>query len=380
MLGLEGHALILASCIASATLTGLAIMLCRRSGIGTDRPGSVQNLHRHWAPRVGGVPILVTVTAGILLWVQMPERTMGVLLLLCALPAFMAGLIEDLWDCVRPKARLFATFLSAWLGWFLLDARLTQVAVPGFDWLLQNYWVFAFLFTAFAVGGVAHSINIIDGFNGLSTFFCMICFAAFFIVATVVGDPLVQGLSLLFCGTLLGFLAWNFPFGRVFLGDSGAYFTGFALAELAVLLVARNPAVSPWFCFLLLAYPICDTLFSSWRREVKRRVRWSTADALHLHHLIYRRLVRPTRFDHVDERILHNSVTSLYLWVLCLLCAVPAVLFWDSTPLLMGFSLLFMASYGVFYRRLVTFRAPRLLVLPARRARPRVAAVAPSLD
>lgn len=367
MLGLQGFALIIASGLVCALLTGLSIAACRRFGVVADRPNSVQSVHRHWAPRVGGLPIFLTLGLGVLVWRDMPDRHLALLLLVCALPAFVAGFIEDLWDRVGPKLRLLATFLSAWLAWFLLDGRLTHVDIPGFDWLLQNFWIFGFLFTAFAVGGVAHSINIIDGFNGLSTFFCVICFAALFIVATVVGDPLVQGLSLLFAGTLLGFLAWNFPFGRVFLGDAGAYFLGFALGEISVLLVARNPQVSPWFCFLLMAYPIWDTLFSSYRREIKRRVSWSSPDALHLHHLIYRRLVRPFSLDGDTDPVVPNSLTSLYVWVLGLMCAVPAVLFWNSTRICIGFAILFGVTYGLLYRRLAKFRAPRLLQLPMRR-------------
>lgn len=370
MLGMHGIALLVACGLGCALLTGLTRMACRRAGLTADRTHGVQNLHRHWAPRLGGLPIFVTLAIVVLLWEDLPERRLVMLLLVCALPAFLAGLVEDLWDKVGPRARLFATFVSAWLAWFLLDGQLTRVDLPGFDFLLSEVWIFAFLFTAFAVGGVAHSINIIDGFNGLSAFYCAICFAAFFIVATLLGDALIQSLSLLFVGALLGFLVWNFPFGRVFLGDAGAYFLGFALGEMSVLLVARNPEVSPWFCLLLMAYPIWDTLFSSYRREVKREQPWSMADALHLHHLIHRRLVRPFDPRGPLGRIRGNSLTSVYVWSLGLLCAVPAVMFWDSTPVLGAFALLFGVSYGLLYRRLVHFRAPRLLMRPFRRATP----------
>lgn len=369
MPGIENLWIALPLGLLSVVLTGATIWGCRRLGVTADRPQGVQRVHRHWAPRLGGLPILLTLLAGTVVWTDMPDRHLAVLLLVCALPAFLAGVIEDLWRQVGPRMRLMATFVAAWLAFFLIDGRLTHVDLPGFDFLLQNT-LFAFVFTAFAVGGVAHSINIIDGFNGLSAFYCVICFAAFFIVGTIVGDGLVQGLSLLFCAALLGFLVWNFPFGRVFLGDGGAYLLGFGLGELSVLLVSRNPEVSPWFCFLLLAYPIWDTLYSSYRREVKRRVAWTCADAMHLHHLIYRRLVRPFRScrrERTDDRVIPNSMTSLYVWALGLMCAVPAVLFWNSTPALAAFSVAFIVSYGLLYRRIVTLRAPRMLRHPARR-------------
>ena len=366
MLGTDALQLILLLALGSAGLTGLTVLLTRRWGLATDKGGTVQRVHRHFATRLGGLPVILCVAAAALAWPQLPQRELALGLLLCAVPAIAAGLAEDLRGRLSPHLRLLATFLSAAAAWFLIGGELRRVGVPGFDWLLAHVTVFAFLFTAFAVGGVAHSINIIDGFNGLSSFYCVICFAAFFIVATRVGDPLVQGLSLLFCGTLLGFLAWNFPFGKIFLGDAGAYFLGFTLGELSVLLVARNPEVSPWFCLLLLAYPIWDTLFSSYRREIMRRRAWSEPDALHLHHLIYRRLVRPQGRARGAGLAIPNSMTSLYVWLMGLMCAAPALLFWNSTPRLMAFFALFAFSYGLLYRRLARFRGPRLLRMPRR--------------
>lgn len=367
MLGLQGFALIVASGLGAALLTGLAITGCRRLGILADRPNGIQNVHRHWAPRMGGLPLFLTLLIGTLVWQEMPERNTALLLLACALPALVAGLIEDLGGGVGPMKRLLATFICAGLAWVLIDGQLRGVDVPFLDYVLENFGLASFLFTAFAVGGVAHSINIIDGFNGLSSFYCVICFAAFFIVSTLVSDPLLQGLSLLYCGALLGFLAWNFPFGKVFLGDAGAYFLGFSLGEMSVLLVMRNPEVSPWFCLLLLAYPIWDTLFSSYRREITRQRSWSEPDALHLHHLIYRRLVRPQGRAQGAGLAIPNSMTSLYIWVLGLMCAAPALLFWNSTPILMGFAALFVVTYGLLYRRLARFRSPRLLQVPRKR-------------
>lgn len=366
MPGTEALWMLSLSFSAAAALTGLTLLACRWLGVPADRVHGVQRVHRHWAPRLGGIPIFLSLVAGSWLWTAMPDRDQALLLWICALPALLAGLAEDLWNRVGPRARLLATFASAWLAWFLLDGRLSHVDLAGFDWLLHEVWIFAFLFTAFAVGGVAHSVNLIDGFHGLSAFYCAICFAALFLVGGAVDDGLVQGLSLLFGGALLGFLVWNYPFGRVFLGDGGAYLLGFALAELSVLLVARHPGeVSPWFCFLLMAYPIWDTLFSSYRREVKRGLSWTSPDALHLHHLIYRRLVRPFRKPPVRDRVMPNAMTAPYVWVLGLMCAVPAVLFHASTPILGGFTALFIVTYGWLYRRIAQLRAPHLLRLRA---------------
>jgi UDP-GlcNAc:undecaprenyl-phosphate GlcNAc-1-phosphate transferase len=86
------------------------------------------------------------------------------------------------------------------------------------------------------------------------------------------------------------------------------------------------------------------------------------ADALHFHQLIYRRIVRGVFSDDESRRMLmRNNRTSPYLWGFALLTVVPAVLFWNSTFILMGFVLLFVVSYVYAYRSIVRFRVPRWL-------------------
>src|SRR5699024_9358422 len=129
---------------------------------------------------------------------------------------------------------------------------------------------------------------------------------------------------------------WNFPYGRVFLGDGGAYFLGFMLAQLAVQLVVRNPGVSPVYALAVLFYPVFETLFSIWRRRVIRGTPVDQPDALHLHQLIFRRVVRAAwRHDLPDgESELCNAMTSPYLWVLALIGLVPATVWWGSAWIL----------------------------------------------
>ena len=123
------------------------------------------------------------------------------------------------------------------MGYFLLDARITDLELWGSDWLL-GFGVMSFLFTVFAVGGFSHALNIVDGFNGLSAIAAWIMLAALTVVATVVSDTVLAEVCLVIGASILGFLVWNYPRGTIFLGDGGAYLLGFLIAELAVLLVA----------------------------------------------------------------------------------------------------------------------------------------------
>ena len=165
-------------------------------------------------------------------------------------------------------------------------------------------------------------------------------------------------------GAVLGFFILNFPGGFIFLGDGGAYLLGFVIAELAILLLQRQPVVSPMCPLLLCIYPVFETLFSIYRRKWLRGQPVGMPDAVHLHSLIYRRFLRRATLDEsVRDQTLRNSMTSPYLWMLCSMSVVPAMLWYDNTPVLAVTIVVFGACYVVLYWRIVRFRAPRWMLL-----------------
>jgi UDP-N-acetylmuramyl pentapeptide phosphotransferase/UDP-N-acetylglucosamine-1-phosphate transferase len=288
-------------------------------------------------------------------------NSLALMLLVCGLPCFVAGLAEDFTKRISPRRRLFFTAVSAALAVWGLQSVITYTAIPGLDWIV-SFPLGAALVTVFVVTGVANAVNIIDGFNGLSSMCAMLILGALAYVAFQVGDQSVMWLALAGIGALIGFFVWNYPAGLVFLGDGGAYFVGFYVAEVAILLLHRNPTVSPMFPLLAAIYPVFETLFSMYRRRVLQDRSPGVPDGIHLHSFIYRRVVRwaagPSRAKALTRR---NSMTSPYLWLLCMCAVVPAVLFWDNTAVLASFILLFSVGYTMLYWRIVRFRAPRWL-------------------
>ena len=363
-------------------LTGFAVSLCltlvvihysklhAHLALDHDVLGP-QKFHVHPVPRVGGIGIIVGVASAMLplAWMKPQLAQLGGLLLLAGLPALGAGLVEDLTKRVSPRVRLGATAVSALLAVWLLNAVIRRTDIPGLDWAVTSSFV-AISLTVLAVAGIANSVNIIDGFNGLASMCVVIMLAALAYVAFQVGDPLLAALALAGVGAVLGFFVWNFPAGLIFLGDGGAYFLGFYVAELAILLLVRNPEVSPLFPLLVCVYPIFETLFSIYRRRVLRATPPSVPDGIHLHSLIYRRVLRWAVGDRSAKALTRrNSMTSPFLWALCMLSVVPAVLFWNSTPLLAVVLGGFAVSYVVLYWRIVRFRSPRWLRVLARHPR-----------
>ncbi len=355
---------------ASFVLT-LWVVRSARSHAGLSGDHDVdgpQKFHVVAVPRIGGVGIFGgALAAG--LWLAWKEPAAGMaplLLLVCGLVAFLVGVAEDLTKRVRPSRRLLATAVSAALAVWLVDAVITRTAIVGLDWVVGFGWGAAAV-TVFVVTGVANSINIIDGFNGLASMCVVIMLGALAYVGFSVGDTLVGSLALAGLGAVLGFFVWNFPAGLVFLGDGGAYFLGFYLAELAILLLHRNPQVSPMFPLMLCFYPVFETLFSMYRRKWLRGRPVGMPDGVHLHSLIYRRFLRWAAGERTARELTRrNSMTSPYLWMLCMVSVVPAVLWWDDTVMLRLFLLLFALTYLALYWSIVRFRAPRWLLRPRR--------------
>ena len=217
--------------------------------------------------------------------------------------------------------------------------------------------------TLLVVAGVANATNIIDGFNGLASMCVIFMLLALAYVGLQVGDRLVVTSALMTAGAVLGFFLWNFPAGLIFLGDGGAYLLGFLVAELGVLLIARNPSVSPLFPLLLCAYPIFETLFSIYRKKFLRHMSPSLPDGVHLHMLVHRRLIRPLLGEPPEQSLrTRNSMTSPYLWLLCSLSVIPSMLWFRHTAALACFIGLFIVTYTVTYWSIVRFKVPRWLV------------------
>ncbi len=319
-----------------------------------------QKFHARPVPRVGGLGIFVGLLFALgLMGFQSSEGRLGLQLMACGFVAFAVGLVEDITKRVSPLKRLLATAASALLAAWWLGVAINRTDIPGLDWIVAM-GVGSWLLTVLAVAGIANSVNIIDGFNGLASMCVVIMLGALAYVAYQVGDPLVGALALAGIGAVLGFFVWNFPAGLIFLGDGGAYFLGFFVAEVAILLLVRNPEVSPLFPLLVCIYPVFETLFSIYRRRFIRAVPPSMPDGIHLHSLIYRRVMRWAVGDRSAKALTRrNSMTSPFLWMLCMLSVIPAVLFWNSTPFIVGFLGLFVFTYVVLYWRIVRFKSPR---------------------
>jgi UDP-N-acetylmuramyl pentapeptide phosphotransferase/UDP-N-acetylglucosamine-1-phosphate transferase len=317
-----------------------------------------QKFHTHSVPRIGGIGVALGVSIAIFSFTRgAPYQSFGYALLFCAAPVFVIGLAEDLSKRIGVKTRLLFTAIGALLATIMLEAQILRLDITGIDYLL-TFPTLSILFTVFAITGVSNAYNIIDGFNGLSSMVAIITLVALGFVSIVLGDGLLANLSFTMASAVLGFFIWNYPRGLIFLGDSGAYFIGFWVAILSILVVARHSEVSPWFALLINAYPALETLFTIYRRKIYQGKNPGQPDGIHLHSLIFRRILYSKVIKDKNDWFSANAKTSPYLWMLATLSIVPATIFWQDTTILIAFLMLFTLTYVWLYKKIISFRTP----------------------
>ncbi len=313
-----------------------------------DQSSGVQKFHEAPTPRVGGIALMIGLTV---VWFLVLEPVKDILknMLIASLPAFIFGTAEDLTKKVSVKARLFATIFSGVLAWWITGVSITHVDIWGLDSLLR--WLpISVLFTAIAIGGFANSVNIIDGFNGLAAGVLFICLTALGMIAFAAGDVVMAKICFVLGSTLFGFFIINYPFGKIFLGDGGAYLFGFLVSWVAILIVSRNSSVSPWAVVLACGYPIVEVVFSIVRRFI-RKVSPGHPDRLHLHSLIRSRIIR----KYVNDRspTIKNAAVAPFVWVLAAIISSLSVVFHKNTATLILVLVLFFIFYGLIYINII---------------------------
>lgn len=312
-------------------LTPWIIRLGER-GIGLDRPDNYRKTHREPISRLGGVPVfIVFAMAALVVCLLAPDywdRWYPVVVTV----GLMFGL--GLWDDFKPlgaRLKLFCQILIAILAYTMgLEINSVTYPVGGLNLHLGQL---GFVVSIFWLISVPNIVNLIDGVDGLAAGLGLMLFCVLGYVGWSMGQTDVAWVSFAVAGVLLGFLCFNFPPARVFLGDGGAYAIGSAVACLS-LISANKGAVAAVMLVMMIALglPIMDTLFALTRRAL-RGFPLFHADAEHIHH-------RLRRLGLSERRV----VLGLYL-VSVVFSLVALSLFWSqgrTLPIALGILFLIM--------------------------------------
>lgn len=337
----------------------LCLIIILSSSYGFSRRGdldevAVQSAHSGFVPRVGGLAVYISIL------VLIPLLSFGfiplsvvfdldakqlTLLILSAVPVFSVGLAEDLGYDRSPKARLVASAISSFFSILLFKVWLSKLGIPGVDHLLM-FAPLGILFTIFATVGVVNAFNLIDGLNGLSSYVTISVALSLSVIAFSTGNTQISIFLVLIIASVLGFMVLNFPLGKIFLGDGGAYTLGHLLVWSAIILVNNSTEISPFAILLLFFWPVADTGLAIWRRW-KLGNPADRPDRLHFHQLAMRFL--EIRFFGRDRRQIANPIATIILAPLISAPQILGVLFWNNFVAtvwcMIGIGILFVATY-----------------------------------
>jgi UDP-N-acetylmuramyl pentapeptide phosphotransferase/UDP-N-acetylglucosamine-1-phosphate transferase len=330
-----------------------------------DRPWiKPQQIHFDPTPRIGGIGIFIGLCfACFVAFLQSYQN--GVLFLIViasSIPAIAIGTLEDIKQNLGSFIRLAVICIGAFIAIYFLHASIANLDIRFLDGVLALP-IISVLFTCFAITGLANAYNLIDGLNGLASMVGIISLMAIAYVAFSLGDTLIVTLTVALIGSIAGFFVLNYPRGQIFLGDGGAYLIGFCIAISSILIINRNPQISPWFALIINAFPIFETLFSIWRRQIHQRRSALVHDAMHLHSVIYRKLLKQKNksggnLNPKEDHLLVSRKASIYLWLLSSAPTVIGILWWDLTWVLELSFVIFCFSYCWIYKYFINLSKP----------------------
>jgi UDP-GlcNAc:undecaprenyl-phosphate/decaprenyl-phosphate GlcNAc-1-phosphate transferase len=286
--------------------------------LGLKRYQAIQRIHLNETPRLGGLILLVSLFGYMVSSDPSESITILKLILICLIPIMLIGLKEDLFHNVAPLTRLISLFFVAWLFLENFTGPITKLSdVPILEklFLLQGGLSFFYILSMVTI---ANGMNLIDGVNGLCGAVSLSILSALLFVSYKTGDIVMLSLISSFIFLLISFILVNYPFGRIFLGDLGAYSLGLIVSMLTIILFGRHPEISPWGAVLILIYPATEITFSLFRRFIIR-VSVFKPDTLHLHLKLY---------NFLRSEIRHKRVANaLVMPALCLLWLYPTFVF-----------------------------------------------------
>ena len=271
-----------------------------------DHPNE-RSLHDEPTPRGGGIAIVAGLLAGgvascILFGVEKELVVIGACVAVIAVVSF----VDDL-SHVHPGVRILVHFLAAGALVFT-GLRLDALELPGVSWALPG--ALGSIVTAVFVVWLVNLYNFMDGMDGFAGGMAIIGFGTLGLLGALGGDLLYAGVATSVAAAAGGFLLFNFPPARIFMGDVGSSTLGFLSA--ALLLWADVADLFPlWIGVLVFSAFIVDATFTLLRRLVHGERIWRA----HRTHC-YQRLVQ-LGWGH--------RKTVLWEYVVMIACAVSAV-------------------------------------------------------
>ena len=267
---------------------------------------TVQRIHHQYVPPLGGVIIFMI----FYLYLKTFNSNSFFLHLSVFLPGLLiiiVSVIEDLFANIKPSLRFITIFFSSFIFVYFYQEQLPILDISFIKIVFNKFVWIEILFYSLGLTALANGFNMIDGMNGLAGFngLSILIGIASVLLINNQFDLLSEEITMLII-LLVIFLFFNFPFGKIFLGDSGAYWIGWILGVMVIYLYSNND-FNTWGAVLLIFYPLFEVIFSTLRKFIQYK-NPLLPDEQHLHLKLYYTIKGPARRSQQ-----FNSFTTLCL-------------------------------------------------------------------
>ena len=293
----------------------------------------VQN--RNKVSYVGGLIILITY---IFFW-----NEGSILFKIFLIFIFLLGLLSDLGLLNSPTKRFFLQSFVICIFLLLFDVRIVSERLIFLNFLLDQK-IINLIFTTFCILIVVNGLNFMDGLNTLASGYCLlILFFIFFIFFNnQINFPNLNLILITIISLSVVFL-YNF-FGKIYLGDNGAYLVAFVISFILIELSAKNYIVSPFYVANLLWYPAFENFFSIIRKMIQKKSPMNP-DNMHLHQLLF------SYFNKIKKinKKLTNTFTAFVINLINFIIFTFATIYYYNTKIQILIILISIFIYSYFY-------------------------------
>lgn len=269
----------------SFLLNGLIVYLWHKRFYikwGLIKYKAIQRIHLNETPRLGGVVFVLSLIGFGMTCNFLEPVVILKQILICLIPILITALKEDIFHNVDPLVRLISLLLVGWFFRMIYIAplpNLTEVPIVSKFILLPGGVSFFYIL---GMTAIANGTNLLDGVHGLCSAVVLSILSALLFLSYKNSDVVMISLIFNIMLILIPFIFFNYPYGKIFLGDLGAYSLGLVISMLTIIFFGRHPEISPWAAVLVLIYPITEIIFTIFRRIWKRSSLFKP-DTDHLH-------------------------------------------------------------------------------------------------
>lgn len=303
---------------------------------------TIQKIHSSYIPPFGGIILFFCFNIYIFVFYEGNNFFKNYYVFIPSLLIIIISLLEDLYANIAPIIRFSIIFFSS-LIFCIFNSDLPTIELWKIGDLINSNSFIRIVFFSLCLTALTNGMNMIDGMNGLAGLTSLSITSGIIIVITLfnIEDFDIQTL-IVFFGLIITFLVFNFPFGKIFLGDSGAYWIGWILGAL-IIEVFSNNKLNSWIAVLLVFYPTMEVCFSTIRKILNKK-NPLLPDTKHLHIKLFYLLKGP-----INRNQRFNSFTTLCLmpfWIVPILSIIWVQMYIELAKY---FLIIFICLYLIYY-------------------------------